>query len=183
MTDGLALPPAELACGPYVLRAVTDEDWSLVQQLAADPDVVRWTSHPDGMSEQEARARVARQQDRARQGLTQRWTVWDGDVRLGSCGLGALDRAEPEAMYALLPAARGRGVATRCLATLCDWAAGAGRPAVTLVVVAGNAASEAVARRAGFVLDEVFTGEHRGADATLHRWRRDADAGAVSPGS
>jgi RimJ/RimL family protein N-acetyltransferase len=123
------------------------------------------------MTEVEARARVACQQERARQGASQRYVIWDGEVRVGTCGLASLDQPSVEAMYALLPAARGRGIATRCLQTLRDWAADHGRFAVTLVTVDGNTSSAAVARRAGFSLFEVFEGQHRGAARTLQRWR------------
>lgn len=164
-------PPSELPCGPFTLRAVTDADWCLEQQLSQSPEVVRWTTYPAAMTEAEARARVARQQARARQGATQRYVIWDSGDRVGTCGLALLDQPSAEAMYALLPAARGRGIATRALQTLRDWAADNQRLAVTLVAVHGNAASAAVARRAGFSLFEVFEGQHRGAARTLHRWR------------
>ncbi len=165
------LPPMALRSGPIILRAVTDEDWCLEQELSQSAEVVRWTSYPAAMTEAEARARVARQQERARQGATQRYTIWDGDTRVGSCGLGSLDQPSPEAMYALLPSARGRGIAAIALHLLRDWAAEHGRPAVTVVTVEGNAASAAVARRAGFFIVETYQGQHRGAASTLHRWR------------
>ena len=165
------LPPTALGSGPILLRAVTDEDWRLEQKLSHDAEVVRWTSYPAATTEAEARARVARQQERARQGITQRYTIWDGDTRVGTCGLGFLDQPSPEAMYALLPSARGRGIATIALHLMRDWAAEHGRPAVTVVTVDGNAASAAVARRAGFTIVETYEGRHRGAASTLHRWR------------
>lgn len=173
----------ELGCGPLILRAVTDEDWCVEQQLSQNAEVVRWTSYPAAMTETEARARVARQQERARQGATQRYTIWDGDTRVGTCGLGLLDQPSPEAMYALLPAARGRGVATGALHTLTDWAAEHGRPAVTVVTVEGNAASAAVALRAGFSIVETYQGQHRGATSTLHRWRWPAGGSGTAAGA
>ena len=160
---------------------MTDDDWCLEQQLSQNDEVVRWTSYPAAMSEAEARARVARQQERARQGATQRYTIWDGDTRVGTCGLGFLDQPSPEAMYALLPTTRGRGVATSALRTMRDWAAAHGRAAVTVVTVEGNTASAAVARRVGFCVVETYQGEHRGAVATLHRWRWLADASGAAP--
>ena len=171
--EGMArpLPPMELRAGPCILRAVTEEDWVLEHELSRDAEVVRWTSYPSEMTEAEARARVARQQERARQGVTQRYTIWDAGSRVGTCGLGSLDQPSPEAMYALLPAARGRGVASGALGALTGWAASHGRTAVTLVTVEGNAASAAVARHAGFSVVETFEGQHRDLASTLHRWR------------
>ncbi|KQV77578.1 hypothetical protein ASC64_01670 [Nocardioides sp. Root122] len=163
------------------LRAITDDDWRLEQQLSRCAEVVRWTSYPADLSEVEARSRVARQQERARQGATQRYAIWEDDVAHGTCGLGSLGQAVPEAMYALLPTARGRGIATACVKALLDWAAGHDRPAVTIVTVDGNAASAAVARRAGFDLWQTVEGDHRGRSATLHRWRWLADPRASAP--
>lgn len=173
----------ELCSGPIILRAVTDEDWCMEQQLSQNAEVVRWTSYPAAITEAEARTRVARQQERARQGVTQRYTIWDGDTRVGTCGLGFLDQPSPEAMYALLPTARGRGVATSALRLLTDWAAEYGRPAVTVVTVEGNAASAAVARRARFSIIETYEGQHRGAASTLHRWRWLAGGSGTATGA
>jgi RimJ/RimL family protein N-acetyltransferase len=161
----------ELRADPFILRAVTDEDWVLEHQLSRDAEVVRWTSYPSELTQAEALGRVARQQERAQQGATQRYTIWDADSRVGTCGLGSLDQASPEAMYALLPAARGRGIAGRALGALTGWAGTHGRLAVTLVTVEGNAASAAVARRAGFSIVETFEDRHRDVATTLHRWR------------
>ncbi len=85
-------------------------------------------------------------------------------------------------MYALLPAARGRGIATSVLLRLRDWAATHDRSTVTLVTVEGNAASAAVAHRAGFSLVEVYEGQHRGVTATLQRWRFQVAESASSAG-
>lgn len=60
-------------------------------------------------------------------------------------GIAALDAEVPEVVYALLPAARGRGVATEAATCLSDWLLDHGRPVVALITVEGNVASERVA--------------------------------------
>ena len=161
----------ELRADPFILRAVTDEDWVLEHQLSRDAEVVRWTSYPSELTQAEALARVTRQQERAQQGATQRYTIWDADSRVGTCGLGSWDQASPEAMYALLPAARGRGIAGRGAGRADRLGGHARQAAVTLVTVEGNAASAAVALRAGFSIVETFEDRHRDVATTLHRWR------------
>lgn len=169
------MPPAVLFGDVFVLRAIEDADWRVEQELSRDPDVVRWTLYPQEMTEAQARARVRRSQRRASEGVVQRYVVWDGDVRLGTCGLGRLDQPTPDAFYALLPVARGRGAATTALQSLVQWVESSGRPALELTTVIGNAASEAVARRAGFHLHHTQRGEHRGETTVLHTWLRIVD--------
>ena len=79
--------------------------------------------------------------------------------------VGALLTDRPEVFYSLLPAGRGRGLATRAATALAAWALGAGYPQVALLTLPGNAASEAVARRAGFV----ESGEEAGEDGRVVR--------------
>ena len=174
------MPPAELFADVFVLRAIEDADWRVEQDLSRDPGVVRWTLYPEAMAEAEARARVRRSQRRAGEGVVQRYVIWDGDVALGTCGLGRLDQPTPDAIYALLPFARGRGAATQSLHGLFRWVESSGRPALELTTVTGNTASEAVARRAGFHVHHTQRGEHRGEITVLHTWLRTVD-GAIVP--
>ena len=126
-----SLPPPELPADVFVLRAIESTDWRVEQQLSRDPDVVRWTLYPQEMTESQARARVARSRRRAAEGVVQRYVIWDGTVALGTCGLGRLDEPTPDAFYALLPFARGRGAATHTLRGLFGWVATSGRPGLS----------------------------------------------------
>lgn len=183
-TVTLPLPPPELPADVLVLRAIDDADWRVEQQLSRDPDVVRWTLYPRAMTAAQARARVARSRRRAAEGVVQRYVIWDGTVALGTCGLGRLDQPTPDAFYALLPFARGRGAATHALRGLFGWVAMSGRPGLELTTVTGNAASEAVARRAGFHAHHKRQGEHRGEVTVLRTWLRIVDDGTTpSPGT
>ena len=173
------MPPAELNADVFVLRAIEDADWRVEQQLSRDPDVVRWALYPQAMTQAQARARVTRSQRRAAEGVVQRYVIWDGAVALGTCGLGRLDQPTPDAFYALLPFARGRGAATHALRALFGWVALSGRPGLELTTVTGNTASEAVARRAGFHVHRRHPGEHRGEPTVLHTWLRIVDDGTT----
>jgi RimJ/RimL family protein N-acetyltransferase len=174
------MPPAELFADVFVLRAIVDADWRVEQELSRDPEVVAWTLYPEAMTEAEARARVRRSQRHTGEGMLQRYVIWDGAVPLGTCGLGRLDQPTPDAFYALLPSARGRGAATHALRGLFRWIESSGRPGLELTTVTGNAASEAVARRAGFQLHQTQRGEHRGETTVLRTWLRTVD-GAIVP--
>lgn len=78
------------------------------------------------------------------------------------------------------PDARGRGVVTRALSLLVDWAFAKGIERVEWEAIAGNHASATVARRCGFTFDgtgvsAVCTGRHLGRPAwQAHRSRGDA---------
>lgn len=77
----------------------------------------------------------------------------------------------PEVFYAVVAQARGKGAATDAARALANWALDVGYDTVALVTVAGNVASERVARNAGFLPAAQFEDEHRGETATLTRWQ------------
>ncbi|MGW2334450.1 GNAT family N-acetyltransferase [Streptomyces sp. NPDC001685] len=69
------------------------------------------------------------------------------DLRFAAEGL---TPGQVNVAYGLYPAWRGRGLATRAVLLVCGYAAAAGARAAVIQVEPGNAASVAVARRAGF---------------------------------
>jgi RimJ/RimL family protein N-acetyltransferase len=72
-----------------------------------------------------------------------------------------LEEAEGEIGYVLLPAARGRGAATRAVALLVPWGFDVLRlQRIELVIADGNAVSERVAERTGFVRDGVLRSKY-----------------------
>ena len=79
--------------------------------------------------------------------------VLDGEGRLvGRIGChSAPVGGRVEVGYSVVPAARGRGLATRVLAAFCGWLRDNGVTTVLLSVRPDNAASLAIARGAGFV--------------------------------
>ncbi|MFC8731361.1 GNAT family N-acetyltransferase [Luteimicrobium sp. NPDC057192] len=175
-----AAPPSSILLPgdpPARLRVLTPDDWRLEVALSRTPDVPRWTYYPPGLPDDAARLRVARSLDRARDGLAYRYVVVGADEEaLGSVGT-TIPEGVPEVFYALLPAGRGRGLATRAVVALADWALAGGHDEVRLYTLEGNEASEAVARRAGFVAaDTVTTTARGGALETMTRWVRTAAA-------
>jgi RimJ/RimL family protein N-acetyltransferase len=157
------LPSIEL---PYLvdgdlrLRAPTDDDVAAITAACQDPDIQRWTRVPSPYREQDARFFV---EEVSRTSLAKGSGVHLLAVPTGPAGepggelFGAvgfsIDRADfsGEFGYWLAAAARGRGVATRAGRLLCRFAfEGVGLGYLGLVAAAGNAASNAVARRLGF---------------------------------
>jgi RimJ/RimL family protein N-acetyltransferase len=152
----LALPDPPLSDGVVVLRAWTAADIPAIVEACQDPEIPRWTLVPSPYGEADARAflrRVARGRD---DGVRATFAVVDAaDHRavLGSAGLQAVDwdqRAADVGYWVAAPV-RGRGVATRAVELLVEWAFGTlGLERVELRTNDGNAASHAVATRAGF---------------------------------
>jgi RimJ/RimL family protein N-acetyltransferase len=152
----LALPDPPLSDGVVALRAWTPADIPAIVAACQDPEIPRWTLVPSPYGEADARAYLQHVAD-----------GWDGDVRasfavadaadhgalLGSAGLQAIDweqRAADVGYWVAAPA-RGRGVATRAVELLVTWAFGTvGLERIELRTNEGNAASQAVAARAGF---------------------------------
>jgi RimJ/RimL family protein N-acetyltransferase len=72
----------------------------------------------------------------------------------GCCGVDEWSKADVAQIgYWLAPSVRGRGFATRAVILLTRWLFGLGAARVFLTIVAGNDASVAVARRAGFTYE------------------------------
>lgn len=97
-------------------------------------------------------------------------TATDGAL-LGSVTLRWVDRADGLAMigYWTLPAARGRGVATRAARAVTGWAfrtAGARR--IEIAHAVGNEASCRVARRCGYLPEGTLRDSHRFGDGAYH---------------
>ena len=131
------------------LRLLEPDDWRLEYDLARVPDVPRWTMYPADLDEYGARLRVTRMNEAARAGKGIRYAVEQDGKALGTAGFGRSPDGF-EVFYALKPEGRGRGLATASVRSLVAWLAAQGERAVHLSTLDGNAASEAVARRAGF---------------------------------
>jgi RimJ/RimL family protein N-acetyltransferase len=151
------------------------QDWALEQAISRDADVARWTYYAIDMTEQEARARIQETLERSRLGSLRRYAIVDGDgAPVGTCGVAALDSECPRFFYAVLPEARGRGLATSATRLLAEWALAGGYATVSLETLDGNAASERVARKAGFVPAQRYQAQHRGQTSWLTLWTRTA---------
>jgi ribosomal-protein-alanine N-acetyltransferase len=151
----------DLADGDMTLRpfAVSDADM-LVATIDAHRDISYWTRIPWPYEPRHALEFIARSQVAWRTGTDASFAIVErGGELVGSVGIhriGAPHRPRSamlpdEVGYWLSPAARGRGVATRAVRLVAEWALGElARPAVHLQVKDGNVASQRVAERAGF---------------------------------
>jgi RimJ/RimL family protein N-acetyltransferase len=135
-----------------VLRPYRPEDADAVHRACQDPDILRWLTVPSPYTRADAVEFVTETAVSARaekRGLLTAVEA-DGDF-VGSAGLSlAAGLLGPGVGYWLAPWARGRGYAAEAARALADWGLRLGAARVHLFADVGNAASQAVARRAGF---------------------------------
>jgi [ribosomal protein S5]-alanine N-acetyltransferase len=148
------LPSPTLGDGVVTLRAWTEADAPAIEPVCGDPAVCQFTNVPLVYSAEMARAWIARHHERRRAGEAAVFAiVGDDDGRV--LGNAILLRFDWEARvgeigYWLLPAARGRGAATRAAALLAAWAFDElGLELLEFDVVPGNVASQQVVGRLG----------------------------------
>lgn len=141
-TDGPTLRPWHADDAPYLVEAYSDEA------------IRRW--HVRSMTEAEARDWIAERAARWPAETGADWAVTEHGVPVGRIGLKHLDLADgaAEVAYWVLPAARGRGVATRAVAALARWCfADVGLHRLELLHSTANPASCRVAARTGFAYE------------------------------
>lgn len=146
--------------GNLLLDALRDRDAPRIAEACNDPQTQLWLPLPHPYTPDDALFfinQMARASFESGDGI-ERAIRLDGQF-VGAIGLKRTDRAaaKTEAGYWLAPWGRGRGVMTRALCLLTDWALdsqGIGR--VEVHVAPGNDASLAVARRAGFVEEGIM---------------------------
>jgi RimJ/RimL family protein N-acetyltransferase len=160
----LTPPDPELADDVIRLTPLTQSVHAEMLELIEDDGVKRYTRVPAGADA----AFVTGWIDRYERG-------WEDASRAGFAvqahdgtffGFAAavsldLDGKEAELGYAIAPAARGKGVATRSVALLTDWCFDAlDLIRLELVIDVTNAGSEVVARRNGYTLEGVRRSAH-----------------------
>lgn len=163
-------PPTMMQDGHVLLRLVSKDDWPLEQALSNVADVVTWTTVPADLSEQAAKERVERANSRYLDAVGARYVVEHHGVPCGHVGIGAVGDGPPEVFYALLPAARGSGIATRSIVLLLQWAADVGIDEVVLHTFPDNHASQRTATRCGFVLTGQTVRAIKAGETTLLTW-------------
>jgi RimJ/RimL family protein N-acetyltransferase len=152
----LALPDPPLSDGVIALRAWMPADIPALVEACQDPEISRRTLVPSPYTEDEARAYLERVAAGWTDGARASFAVVDAadhDAPVGAAGLQAIDwdQLAADVGYWLAAPARGRGFATRAVELLAGWAFGAlGLERLELRTIEDNAASHAVARRAGF---------------------------------
>lgn len=139
----------------FVLRPLAERDAPALHALLRDPDFLAQIGDRGGASVAEARTLITGRF--AEHQATHGWGMWaiadrTHDSLLGMAGLVRRDGLDHvDVGYALLPAARGRGIAFRAARLVLDWAAARGIAPVVAIVSPGNAASIAVLEKLGLV--------------------------------
>ena len=138
-----------LSDGVVTLRPPDEGDLEAIAAGIADPDVVRWIGPPEGT----AAETLALNRSRWASGSPTFAICEADDVCVGHVWANR-HPDEPAAAaigYFLLPAARGRGLATRAVRLICDWlVAERGVTTLRLYTDPANIASQRVAERSGF---------------------------------
>lgn len=164
----IILPGEPLVDGATLLRPWRDSDLRAVAEACRDPEIARWTSVPDNYSEADARAFLLYRYDALLAGTTAPFAVVSSsDQLLGSIALMRIDwqHHRAEAGYWLARWGRGQGHATRALRMISDWGFETLRLGrIGLYAATGNAASQRVAERAGFVREGTLRAYMRGKD-------------------
>ncbi|KJY26486.1 GNAT family N-acetyltransferase [Streptomyces sp. A1547] len=166
----------ELAGEGLVLRDWTEGDLAAMPALFDDPDVAYWTPIVSPFDEAAARARLDRDRRMRAEGAVILLAITvDGREPLGEVML----RRAPEGTelgYAVGPAHRGRGLAPRAVRVMAAYAfEQLGVDQVILELEAENAASVAVAVKAGFRLLDLplIEGDEKGRPYALQTWALD----------
>ncbi|GHH62113.1 acetyltransferase [Streptosporangium violaceochromogenes] len=170
--------PGELHLSGHglVLREWDDDDLAAMTALFDDPDVACWTPlvSPFDLGAARLYLKRARERRAAGQRIQLAITV-DGREPLGEVLLmrDGADAEIAEVGYGVGPAHRGRGLATRAVRVMTGFALGTlGVERLLLKIGAGNTASEAVARAAGYHLTDAppITVEEKGRPLSLRTW-------------
>jgi len=166
----LAFPDPPLTDGVLVLRKLRAEDAEAVQRACSDPVTQRWLDMlPRPYELDDARRFIDRAE---RDWLTGHAAVFaitdDDDALLGAIAVQAGRTRRPFVGYWVGPWARGRGVASRSLSLIAPWAIRTLDAArLELFVEVGNAASERVAEKAGFLREGTLRAYDDGRDGPI----------------
>ncbi len=145
--------PPTLSDGEVTVRALRESDIPDVVAACQDPEIPRWTRVPSPYTREDAERFLAivAAESAAGQGIA--LAVADaGDRLVGTIGLMELDsRGSGEIGYWTAAKARGRGITTRAVVLLRDWAhAALGLSELEILSHRDNRPSQVVAERAGF---------------------------------
>jgi RimJ/RimL family protein N-acetyltransferase len=167
-----------LSDGVVTLRPRRLDDADAITAACQDPEIPRWTLVPSPYTREDAVEWLSQSEPDTASFLA----VDAGDRLLGSFSVMEIDRerAYGETGYWVAAAARRRGVATRAVALLRDWAASIGLRELEIMPEPANAASCRVAERAGFTpTDERRANPREPAGEVkyvVYRWRAPARA-------
>ena len=146
-------PDPPLADGVITLRAKDRRDVDTLVALCQDPAIPRWTRVPRPYTRADALEWIALSELEQAAGRAIGWLAVAGGEVAGSVGLQVIDheRGTAEIGYWVAAPARGRGIAARAVRLVSDWAVRElGLRELRISAHEDNAASQAVARRAGY---------------------------------
>ena len=156
---GVDLTTEVVRTARLVLRPFRPDDADAVLRACRDPEHRRWLFNlPEPYTRVDAEEFVTGSAARGRAAGTALDAAVEADGELvGACGVRHLDAGllGPDIGYWTAPWGRRRGYAAEAARALADWASGHGVARVHLFTDVQNAASQAVAERAGFSRDGV----------------------------
>jgi ribosomal-protein-alanine N-acetyltransferase len=169
-----------LTAGELVIRPWQPSDAEQVSRAYADPDIQRW--HGRSMTHDEALQWIESSHERWSIEAGADWAVADELGLVGRVGLRTLDLREgaAETAYWVVPAARGRAIASRAVAAMTTWLfEELGLHRLSLLHSVQNAASCRVADKARFDLEGTLRSQVLHADGwhDMHIHARVAEAG------
>jgi RimJ/RimL family protein N-acetyltransferase len=145
----LPRPERPLTDGVVALRAWRQEDAPAVVRMCQDREIARFTRVPSPYTEEDARDFLERHEEEELGFAIVK--ADDHDEVLGSIGLRDAGEGRGQLGYLVAAHARRRGVASRAVRLLAEWAmTEAGRPRVQIFTRVDNTASQRTAEKAGF---------------------------------
>ena len=147
----LHYPDPPLAEGEVRLRPYRSGDLQALVRELADPEVPRWTNVPRDYGREEGQAFLSQAEPQRLAGRA--LTLAIGDTLQGAVGLTDVDWRDrrAEVGYWVAASCRGRGLASRAVRLLSDWALSqAGLERLDLYANPANEASQRVAEKAGY---------------------------------
>jgi RimJ/RimL family protein N-acetyltransferase len=168
----------ELRDGDLLLRPWTEADVPALVDACNDPEIPRWIPVIPQPYTAEDAFRFVRGEWRANPG--HQFAVTDNDVVVGSIGMSVNEELRNGHIgYWCARDARGRGVTTRALRTLCRWGfADLGLGRLELITDPDNLASQRVAENVGFRREGLLRSHLRHPDGR----RRDSVMFSLLPG-
>jgi RimJ/RimL family protein N-acetyltransferase len=140
--------------GVVALRPPVLDDVDAITEACQDPEIPRWTRVPAPYTRKHAAEFVDRSARTWKQGTDAPFVIVDAETRelLGAIGVHRFggENDGPEVGYWLRREARGRGIATRALRLVTDWAGKELGARLLLQADVRNLASRRVAEKAGF---------------------------------
>jgi RimJ/RimL family protein N-acetyltransferase len=178
----IEFPVEGLSDGEITLRLLADTDVDALVEACRDPEIPRWTQVPDDYQESDAHEWLDTQARRREEGSELHLVIVDArdGGLLGAIGLASVDWEDLRGSigYWVAGQARRRGVATRAVTLLAAWGfdeLGLGR--IEIKTEPGNAVSQRVAQRAGFVREGMLRSH-----ALIKGRRRDMVVFSLLPG-